>query len=356
MNDATPQADEIREINGIKRRYTDGYWIRCYDPPQKEGDDLLIAVMRLAGSFEKRFLKTVEGGQEVGADADSIDRLRRRFDAARNAVEKIPDKQSYAYRRAMAKEETWGGMLAVSIFRRMISNITEHISCRIGEMEKHVFDGAVLGKLETLKRLEDSIEKDMKEVWGLFKYARRAGGEEDKDQVLMEMIGEPMKLLAVTRAEDPVAMLTEFFKNRYLKIAQCWKDIDRATEAVKTLIASSGRLEHSDLLKEVEEFSAAAKQRCETQRHDSDFENAAAALRAGRNLIRAFRPDENDNSHVATVTPRTDTDILKLVQDYRKLVYDIAHVRTPRRVSTDELIKRIDHKLHNIYKGVTIVP
>lgn len=390
MNDATPKDGDIREIDGIMRRYTSGHWIRYYDPPQKEGDDMLIAVMRMVGNFERRFLKTVEGGQEVGTDADSIDRLRKKFyeagevarltekysdkhhgligtlaDAlealldklsykkhsrARKALELIKNNNSYGCQIAKVEEETWGGMLAVSVFRRMISNITEHISCRIGKAETGGPD------VEVLDKLQKSIDDDLKEVWNLFKYVRRAGGEEDKDQVLMEMMGEPMKLLSVTQVENPVAKLTIFFNNRYHKISQCWNDIDRATEAITTLIASSSRLEHSDILQEIKEFSAAAKERCEIQRHDPDFEDAAADLRSGRNLIRAFRPNNKDSGYVATVTPRMDTDILKLVQDYRKLVYDIAHVRTPRHVSTDALIQRIDHKLHHIYKDTTIVP
>ncbi len=332
QKDTIPIDGCIREIDGVKRRYTDGYWIRYYDLHQK--DNLNIA-LRLVGNFEGRFLKAAEYGKEVSTDEASILSRRKLFEAARKKTESITDTGSFEYKSAQAEENALGGMLAVSLFRKMINDISEHIVYRIEHKTLSPSDTQMLNKIKI------DIDTDMKEVFHLFKYVRRAGGKKDKDEVLEEMRGEPMVVLRTTLSETSQESVKMLYDNRYRKIAACWKNIDDATIAIKSLISTSKTLKGLRLAEIVDDLSAAAKARCELLRNDPDFDAAVISLHSKRNLIRDFKISD-DVKHAGNVSKKEDTEILKLVQSYRKLVYDIAHVRTPRNVSAAELIQKIE--------------
>lgn len=334
MHEMMPQEGAIKKIDGHDRYYVDGYWIKCYPPHQR---DTLRAAIRLVGNFESRFLKAVEGGTEASTDEPSILQRRNALDAVRKKVSAITDKGSFEYKRAKAEEEALGGMLAVSLFRKMIKDITAHIDRRVG---KKTLSDADKRDLEILKKI---IDNDVLEVFHLFKYVRRSGGEKDRDEVLAEMYGEPMRVIGTTLSKNSDQALQEFYNTRYRKIAACWKNIDETTDAIKKLIANSQRLQDSGLAELVDDLNTAAKSRCELSRHDPDFDAAASHLRASRNLIKEFKP--SGTGHIGAVTKAADKKILSLVQSYRELVYDIAHVRTPRKVSTKELLEQINNAL-----------
>jgi hypothetical protein len=146
------------------------------------------------------------------------------------------------------------------------------------------------------------------------------------------MIGEPKNLFISTLSKT----VQSFYNNRYDKIGKCWKNIDDATFAIKRLISTSSHLKKSPLPGIIDNFSASAKDRCQLMRSDPDFDEAAGYLRANRNQIREFQ--------IVNTYPGRERDnrIMKLVQRYRKLVYDIAHVRTERDNSTPILVREID--------------
>src|SRR5690606_32935766 len=89
-------------------------------------------------------------------------------------------------------------------------------------------------------------------------------------------------------------------------------------------------------------LSIHAKSRCELRRSDQpDYDIAAIGLRAARNQIRDFHPGPG-NGFAAGLSSQQERIIMGIVKDYNKLVYDIAHVRTPRRKSANALIERMD--------------
>lgn len=327
-----PQEGEVRHIDGHDRCFFGGYWIRHYPPIEKTD---LQGALKLVNTFEWRFQKAVETGMEATPDDDRIEAQRKLFEAAKAQRESLMDKQSHAYRHAEEEERVFGGMLAVSLFRRAVENIREHITLRLmGDQP------------EDLELLKKKIEKDYMESAHLFDYLRRAGGTKDKDEVLKEMRGEPMFVFSMTLPEAGSGVADMFHNNRYRKIAASWKNIDDTTAAIKKLVATSPALKCSALTEMIDALAANAKARCELRRSDQpEYDRVAGHLRASRNEIRDFDLNETDTNHAASITRKTDDKILDLVQDYRKLVYDIAHVRTPRNVSSAALIERIDRAI-----------
>lgn len=327
-----PQDGEVRHIDGRDRCFFGGYWIRYY-PPIKKTD--LQGALKLVNTFEWRFQKAVETGMEATPDDDRIEEQRKLFEAAKAQRASLTDKQSRAYKHAEEEERVFGGMLAVSLFRRTMENIKEHITLRL--MEE---------KTEELQPLRTQIERDFMESAKLFDYVRRAGGKKDKDQVLKEMLGEPMFVFTMTLPEASPGLIDMFHNNRYRKIAASWKNIDNTTAAIKKLVATSPALKCSALTEMIDALAANAKARCELRRSDQpEYDRVAGHLRASRNEIRDFEIDGPHINHAASLTRKTDDKILDLVQDYRKLVYDIAHVRTPRNVSSAALIERINRAM-----------
>jgi hypothetical protein len=180
----------------------------------------------------------------------------------------------------------------------------------------------------------------------LFSHVRRAGGREDKDNLLKEMIGEPLNLFSATLPESKDSqkeIVTKFYRNRYGKIAQSWQNIDDATVAIKKLVSTSKKLRESTLPGMIDNFAASAKERSELMRSDPDFDEAAGHLRSNRNQIKHFELENGYHQHALIRGGEKDKDqkILGLVDEYRRLVYDIAHVRAPRFHSTDQLIDKI---------------
>ena len=327
-----PREGEIRNIAGRDRCFFSGYWIRHYPPTEKTD---LQGALKLVNTFEWRFQKAVETGMEASPDDDRIEEQRKLFEAAKAQREFLPDKQSRAYKYAEEEERVFGGMLAVSLFRRAVENIKEHITLRL--MEE---------KPENLEPLKKQIDKDYIESARLFDYVRRAGGKKDKDEVLKEMRGEPMFVFAMTLPEAGSGVADMFHNNRYRKIAASWKNIDDTTVAIKKLVATSPALKCSALTEMIDALAANAKARCELRRSEQpEYDRVAGHLRASRNEIRDFEMDGPHINHAASLTRKTDDKILDLVQDYRKLVYDIAHVRTPRNVSSAALIERINRAM-----------
>jgi hypothetical protein len=327
-NPIQPQDGDIRDVNGRQRYFVNNHWVRYYPPHQK---DDLHTTLKLIRSFEWRFQKAVETGMETTPDDERIDQQRHLLADAKACQLAAPDEQSPAFKQGKAEEQTFGGMLAVSLFRRMVRNMMRHIELRIaGNADPGV-----------LKQLEGAIGADINESRQLSKHVRRSGGKEDRDKVLMEMFGEPMNVF-FSSLPAQFELLPVFYINRYKKITECWQDIDSLTPAVQNLIASSPAFKNSGLSELVAGLAAAAKDRCELMRSDQpDFDMAAGRLRAYRNQIRDW-DQEPDKSHAAALESRTEKNILRLVEDYQELVYDIAHVRAPRHTSTRELLQKID--------------
>lgn len=325
---------DIRDTDGHREYHIDGYWIRYYEPHKKED---LATALKLVDNFEWRFRKAAEGGMEVVTAPARIEALEKEFGAAQARKAAIAEHHSPEYRRAGAEENAYGGMLGVSIFRRMIEDVREHIRYRNRHDTLDGEDQKILGSFK------ERIDRDFQAMHRLLPFIRRAGGEKDRDQVLAEMVGEPVNVLLSTLPESK-QMLGLFYERRYRKIADSWKNIDWATVAVQTLVESSPALKQTELPRLIDDLSAAAKSRCELMRSDPDFDGAAANLRINRDLIRSFSlaPAPEARTHAARLNGSADKEILALVQRYRKLVYDIAHVRTPRKESTRKLVEDME--------------
>jgi hypothetical protein len=329
-NSQPPKQWDIQTVDGRQRCYVDGYWIRHY--PQMQKNDLETA-LKWVGNFEWRFQKAVENGMETTGDDARIESQRGLYEAAQKEKERIANKTSREFKKAEIEENAFGGLLAVSLVRRMVNNIKKHITLRIRKIDDP----------QQLHSLEKQIDADMRSAALLFKYVRRAGGAEDKDRVLAEMQGEPLFVFNITLNAANDELATMFHHNRYTKLASAWRNIDEASGAIKRAIASSPTLKSSGLMDIIDNMSMSAKARSELMRSDlPDYDLAAVQLRASRNQIRDFKVQ---HSHAASVTAHDDRKILQVVKDYSKLVYDIAHVRAPRTASTKELIRRVDNLL-----------
>ncbi len=293
MSDDEIPEGERRLIDGVWRVHYDGYWIKAYEVPA----DTLLAKKRLIEALTRRLFNHVEHGLNVpGA----------RLEEARQAFECETDE---------AKRRVKGGMLAGAMFNRAADIFTKLVEVQGMGVEIHA-DNALMR--ECGRYLQEALR--------LGQTVLHRSGDEGID----ELWGEPFKAFAYP--------IEEFYRSRYIKIAQTMRSIDRiGEELVRTLGDVVGFV---DLTARIREFTTSAKQKTETLRTDSDIFDIWSGFVVSSERLMNFEPRLLSEP---TLLERQQAVLgMQLVRQGKELVTAMSRARVPMPKSTREFLERCE--------------
>jgi hypothetical protein len=278
-----------RIINGQRRVFYDGYWIRAYDVPS----DRWRAKKQLIEAMTRRLFQHMEPGINVpGARADEA---RAAFDAETHA----------------AKKRVKGAMLAGALFNRAADIFTKLV-----ELEAQGI------RIQSDNALMRMCGQHLQEALELGKTVLHRSGEEGID----ELWGEPFKAFAYP--------IEKFYESRYIKIAQTMRGIDEIAEVLYGTV--SGQPLFPGIEPVIWSFAKAAKINCETLRDDHDiFEVWSDFVVAGERLC-SYGPERGRSEAENLLLERGQ----RLLLNARELVVGITRARVPMPKSARTFIDR----------------
>jgi len=282
-----------RVIDGQRRVYYYGYWVKAYEVPA----DTLLAKKRLIEALTRRLFSHVEYGLNVPG---------QRLGEARRAFESETDPQ---------RRRIKGAMLAGAL-----SNRASDIFTKLVEMQ------ALGVKVDHDNTLMRECGHHLEEALNLAGMVLHRSGEEGLD----ELWGEPFKAFSFP--------IQDFYNSRYIKIAQTMEGIDRiCDEVIKTFAQISSFAGIADV---VRDFAAAAKTKSETLGTDPEvFEVWTSFVVAGEKLS-AFAPNVPPDASRADLQRAADgKDLIRRAKD---LVSYVTRARVPMPKSTREFIEELE--------------
>jgi hypothetical protein len=291
-DDDAPANGSKRAIGGQWKVFYDGYWIKAYEAPA----DTLNTKKRLIEALTRRLFNHVEHGVNIPGT---------RLDEARRAYEQEIDPQR---RRVKA------GMLAGALFNRAADVFTKAV-----EMQ------ALGVEIRSENALIRQCGEHLQEALALGRMVLHRSGEEGID----ELWGEPFKAFAFP--------IEDFYRSRYIKIAQTMRDLDRITAELSAafvglpLFAGIGPL--------LNELGEAAKVKCETLQTDAEIFEVWPSFVTACERLSAFKPVVSARSPSIGELQQA-RDGLALLGRGRDLICDITRARVPMPKSTAELIER----------------
>jgi hypothetical protein len=278
-----------RVINGQRRVFYDGYWIRAYDVP----GDRWQAKRQLIDAMTRRLFQHTEPGINIpGARADE----------ARVAYEAETDP---------AKKRVKGAMLAGALFNRATDIFTKLVELEAAGI-----------RIQSDNALMRQCGQHLQEALELGKTVLHRSGEEGID----ELWGEPFKAFAYP--------IEKFYENRYIKIALTMRGIDEIAEAVFTTFGAQPLFAGIESV--IWSFAKAAKINCETLRDDPDiFDVWADFVVAGEKLC-SYGPERAASDAERQLLERGQ----RLLTNARELVSAITRARVPMPKSARTFIDR----------------
>ena len=291
--DSTP-----RPVNGDRRIvdtneyvFYDGYWIRYYAPLQ----DTLANRKRLIDSLTRRAFHHTEAG---------INTPGKSLELAREAYESETDPE---------RKRVNAAMLAGALFNRATDLFTSIVD--LGELGVQVSHNN-----ELMRECSDCFQ----EALTLGQQVKHHSGCEGIDEVW----GEPFK--AFTMPVD------EFYKSRFVKIAQSMRDIDLVADCMIEVFCS--RPLFADIKDLIVDYAAAARQTAETMKKDPVIFRVWPNFVALGEQLDAFKPvlpDDADQMMRMRVAYGRD-----LIQEGRRLIGYIAGARVSMPKSTQGYIDK----------------
>jgi hypothetical protein len=278
-----------RMIDGRLRIYYDGYWVRAYDVPA----DTLSAKKRLIEALTRRLFNHVEHGLNIPGS---------RLADARRAFDNETDPQ---------RKRVKGAMLAGALFNRATDLITKLVEVQALGVE-------IQPDNELMRDCGDHLQ----EALSLGKTVLHRSGEEGID----ELWGEPFKAFAFP--------MEDFYKSRYVKIAQTMAAIDSIGGVMVRAFGDVAAFAGIEPL--IAELVIAAKSKCETLRTDEDIFDVWTSFAVATEKLGSYKP-----ALPADATTREQdwaAQGLQLLRRGRDLVSDVTRARVPMPKSTREYI------------------
>lgn len=283
----------IEVIDGVRRVFCDGYWIKVYDPPA----DSLKAKKQLIQALTRRLFNHVEHG---------INMPGKRLEDARRAYETEQDP---------ARKRVKGAMFAGALFNRATDIFTKLVELQELGIE-----------IDTDNALMRECGFCLQEALNLGKLVLHRSGEEGID----ELWGEPFRAFSI-----PVEA---FYDSRYIKIAQTLRDIDRLSAVMSATFAAIPMYE--GIQPAITRFATAAKVKCETLRTDPDIFDVWSDFVVASEELSAFAPALSHSVNAADRQLASDGQ--RLLLQGRDLVTYITRARVPMPKSTREFIERCE--------------
>jgi hypothetical protein len=283
----------IAEIDGRTCIYTDGYWIKYYEPPPES----LAAKKSLIEALTRRLFNHVEHGINIPGF---------RLAEARAAYERETDPD---------RKRVNGAMLAGALFNRATSIFTKLVELQADGVEVEPDDALMQ---ECGDYLLEALE--------LGRLVRHRGGDEGID----ELWGEPFKAFS-----QPIAA---FYDSRYVKIAQTMRDIDRITATIAATFEGSRQLPALKPL--LNDLAEAAKRKTEILRTDPVIFSVWPAFVVASDRLRRVQPHLPPAPTLREIHQAQESN--RILKAGTALVNHIVRARVPMPKSTRELIDRCD--------------
>lgn len=293
MSDASISNGTIELIDGVRRVYHDGYWIKIYDPPA----DSLSTKKQLIQALTRRLFNHVEHGINIPG---------KRLDDAR---------QAYETESEPARKRVKGAMLAGALFNRATDIFTKLVELQELGVE-----------IETDNALMRECGYCLQEALNLGKLVLHRSGEEGID----ELWGEPFRAFSI-----PVE---DFYDSRVIKIAQTMRDIDRLRQVMCEVFAPLPTFHGIDVA--INNLADAALIKCETLRTDPEVFEVWANFVVAAEELSAFSPrlcQSNDPVRQLVVAEAKE-----ILLKGRDLLTYITRARVPMPKSTREFIERCE--------------
>lgn len=282
-----------REIEGKPCVYYDGYWIRSYHLNNDSFADKKMMIDQLT----RRVFHHVEQG--INTPSNRLDEIRAIFEAEDDS----------------ARKRVKGAMLAGSLLNR-----GRHILTVIVELE----EAGV--KIESSNELLRECGRCFMEALELGKNIKLGDGGEGID----ELWGEPFKVFTMP--------IEEFFKSRYIKVAQTMSEIDQVTEATRNVICEFKKFDNIKV--KLSELSATTKLACETIRNDpvifDVWPRYIAAKENYEDCMQNLSIKKSDTGYPLSL------DAYRLVKEGGMLLVKLATLRVPIPNSVKDFTKRCD--------------
>ncbi len=281
----------IREINGRRCIFFDGYWIRHYDVPQNED----VARRELIDQLTKRVFHHTESG---------INTPGYKLKHARDAY----DHQTEPRRRRVN-----AAMLAGALLNRGSDIFNILFELRQRGIEIH-YDNELLRECESC----------FLEAFDLGKQVLHYSGEEGLD----ELWGEPLKAFYM-----PIA---DFYESRYIKIALTMVAIDQIADK---LIETFAPLPQFQGVRQcIVAYAQAAKLESETMKTDPDIFNVWPEFVATGDELYNFAPRLGGDPASADC----GMEGLDIIREGKKIVEWVAFARVPMPKTTRNFLGRCD--------------
>ncbi len=233
----------VRIIDGVRRVYYDGYWVKTYEAPA----DTLQAKRRLIEALTRRLFNHVEHGINIPG---------KRLKEARQAFDEEADP---------ARRRVKGAMLAGALFNRATDIFTKLVDLQQ--------EGVDVTQDSALMR---ECGQCLQEALTLGKMVLHRSGDEGID----ELWGEPFRAFSIP--------IEAFYESRYIKISQTLRDIDRIAAVMASTFAANPLFEGIE--GRVFAFAEAAKVKCETLRTDLDIFDVWTDFVVAAEELLAFTP------------------------------------------------------------------
>lgn len=283
----------IEEIDGVRRVYIDGYWIRYYEPPEES----LTAKKTLIDALTKRTFHHTESG--INTPGEKLDMARAAWEAETDP----------------GRKRVNAAMLAGALCNRATDIFTSIVE--LEEKGVHVTEENELMQ-QCAAAFTESLE--------LAKHVRHYSGEEGVD----ELWGEPVRVFTMP--------IKDYYRSRYTKIAQAMQDIDRIGNRI---ISIFGRLEHFHGVTElVEDMVEISKRESETFRSDPDHFIIWPHFVAAGDRLAEFRAEIPE--HASPSFERHIKRGTRIIHEGKNLITWIANVRVPMKKSMIDYMKRCD--------------
>ncbi len=282
-----------RSVEGQEFVFYEGYWIRYYEPPE----DTLVARKKLIESLTRRTFHHTEPGINTPGKA---------LDGARKHYERETDPR---------KKRVNAAMLAGALFNRAtdIFNAIVDLNAK----------GVTIDRSNELMR---QCGQCFKEALELGRQVKHYSGQEGID----ELWGEPFRAFT--------APIEQFYRSRYIKVAQAMRNIDVIADHIKCAYSPSPAFAELDWY--IDHFATAAKYECETMRSDAtnNFVIWPEFVSAGE-LMEEFRcSSKNDSITPSYLLEHGES----LLVEGKKLIEWVAMARVPMPVSTNAYLEKCD--------------
>lgn len=279
----------IREVDGKRCIWFDGYWIRFYDVPQNEE----VARRELIDQLTKRVFHHTESG---------INTPGYKLKHAREAY----NRQTEPRRRRVN-----AAMLAGALLNRGSDIFNILFELRQRGIEIH-YDNELLRECEAC----------FLEAFDLGKQVRHYSGEEGLD----ELWGEPLKAFYM-----PIA---DFYESRYIKIALTMTAIDQIADKLIETFAPLAQFR--GIRQCIVAYAQAAKLESETMKTDPSIFNVWPEFVATGDELYHFEPLADQRGSECGARG------LDIIREGKKIVEWVAFARVPMPKTTRNFLDRCD--------------